>query len=245
MSDRGKRPAFYAAAPGGLRDWWTLLHAPYTAWHLSYVVIGSALAPQLDGGRLAANLVAFFLGLGIGAHALDELHGRPLRTRISDRALQVAAAGGLAGAVVLGLGGTTVIGMELLPFIAVAVFAVLAYNLEWFHGRLHTDAVFAASWGAFPVLTGYFAQAERIDIVAVLGALAAYGLSRAQRTLSKRARLIRRDVSSVRVELGLHDGTIRRLDRAEMLAPFDSALLALSWSTVVFAIALVAVRLRI
>jgi hypothetical protein len=135
--------------------------------------------------------------------------------------------------------------MELLPFIAAAVFAVLAYNLEWFHGRLHTDAVFAASWGAFPVLTGYFAQAERIDIVAVLGALAAYGLSRAQRTLSKRARLIRRDVSSVRVELGLHDGTIRRLDRAEMLAPFDSALLALSWSTVVFAIALVAVRLRI
>ena len=29
------RPAFYAAAPGGWRDWWTLLHPPYTAWHLA------------------------------------------------------------------------------------------------------------------------------------------------------------------------------------------------------------------
>jgi hypothetical protein len=243
MSDRGARPAFYAAAPGRLRDWWTLLHPPYTTWHLSYVAIGSALAPRLDLGRFAAIMVAFFLGLGISAHALDELNGRPLRTQIPDRTLRAAAAAGLLGAVALGIGGTTRIGLELVPFIAVAVFAVLAYNLEWFGGRLHTDTAFAAFWGALPVLTGYFVQAERIDIVAALGALTAYGLSAAQRTLSSRARFIRRNVSGARVELELHDGTIRHLDTGELLAPFDSALRTLSWSMVVLAAALVAVRL--
>src|SRR3989442_13616404 len=40
--------AFYALEPGGLRDYWTLLHPPYTLWHLSYVLLGAALAPMPD-----------------------------------------------------------------------------------------------------------------------------------------------------------------------------------------------------
>ena len=78
----GARPAYYAARPGGWRDWWTLLHPPYTAWHLSYVVIGACLAPQVSLAPLLATLVAFFLAVGLAAHALDELNGRPLQTRI-------------------------------------------------------------------------------------------------------------------------------------------------------------------
>ncbi|MBV8302654.1 MAG: hypothetical protein JOZ04_00485, partial [Acidimicrobiia bacterium] len=104
MPDR-HRPAFYAAARGGWRDWWTILHPPYTAWHLSYVALGAALAPHLDGIRLLATLLAFFFAVGVSAHALDELSGRPLQTRISDRALKVAAALGLAAAVGLGIAG--------------------------------------------------------------------------------------------------------------------------------------------
>ena len=42
---REERPAFYALQPGGWRDYVTLLHPPYTAWHLSYVAIGAATAP--------------------------------------------------------------------------------------------------------------------------------------------------------------------------------------------------------
>ena len=252
MSD-GTRPAFYAAASGGWRDWWTLLHPPYTAWNLSYVAIGSALAPRLDGGRLMMILAAFFLGLGVSAHALDELNGRPLRTRLPGGVLKAAAALGLVGAVGLGISGvtgvgleianTTAVGVKLLPFMGVAVFGLLAYNLEWFGGRLHTDAAFAALWGAFPVLTGYFVQAERIDAAAVAAALAAFALSKAQRELSKRARFMRRDVSVARVELELSDGSIRRMNKTELLAPLDAALRSLSWSMVLLAAALVASRL--
>src|SRR3954447_16832532 len=98
------RPAFYALAPGGWRDLVTLLHPPYTGWHLSYVAFGAAAAPTLHADRLVWALVAFFLGMGISAHALDELNGRPLRTRLSDRALVVLAALGILGAGAVGIG---------------------------------------------------------------------------------------------------------------------------------------------
>src|ERR671922_622883 len=99
------RPAFYALRSGGWRDYWTLLHPPYTAWHLSYVAMGAAAAPSFDGGRLGASVLAFFLGVGLCAHALDELRGRPLGTKLSDRTLIAIAAGSLAGAIALGIVG--------------------------------------------------------------------------------------------------------------------------------------------
>src|SRR5436190_22549412 len=94
-----ERPAFYALRGGSWRQLVTLLHPPYTAWHLSYVALGAAPAPVLHAGRLWAALGAFFLAVGIGAHALDELHGRPLGTALSDRVLAALAIAAMAGAV--------------------------------------------------------------------------------------------------------------------------------------------------
>src|SRR3954469_11995996 len=156
------RPAFYALAPGGWRDYVTLLHPPYTLWHLSYVAIGAALAPEWHPGRLAAALAAFFLAVGIGAHALDELNGHPLETRIPDRALAGLAGASIAGAVGIGIAGSVVDDLWLLAFVAAGAFIVCAYNLELLGGRFHNDAWFAVAWGSFPLLTGYFAAAERI-----------------------------------------------------------------------------------
>src|SRR5450759_3898898 len=161
-----RAPSFYAARSGGWRrDLWAVLHPPYTAWHLSYVVIGASLAPKLDVVRLIATLLAFFLAVGISAHALDELKGRPLGTEIPGAVLTTAAVLGLVGA--LGVAGLTRVGLGLLPFIAVGVLFVFAYNLELLGGRLHGDFWFALSWGAFPLLTAYFAQTGRISIGAV------------------------------------------------------------------------------
>lgn len=238
-----KRPAFYAAGPGGWRDWVTLLHPPYTAWHLSYVVIGSSIAPTFDWKRVLATVVAFFFAVGIGAHALDELSGRPLRTQIGDSVLWIAALVGVAGAVAVGIFGITRVGGGLLPFIAVGAFVVVAYNLEWFGGRLHNDFMFAASWGAFPVLTAYFAQAGKLDATAVAAAAGAYGISAAQRALSTPARRIRRKTAHVEGTIEAADGTTQAIDSAWLLAPLETALKLLSWSVAALALALLLARL--
>jgi hypothetical protein len=241
MTDRPP-PSYYAHA-GAWGDWWTLLHPPYTLWHLSYAAIGASLAPRVDAGRLLVTVSAFLLAVGIGAHALDELNGRPLHTTISGRTLGVTGAAGVSGAVALGLVGTRWVGWGLIPFIVVGVFLVLAYNLEWFGGRMHTTAVFAASWGSFPVLVSYFTQAGHLDAVALLGAGAAFALSVAQRSLSSPARLLRRRVRRVAADLELVDGELRHLDIATMLQPLERALLATSWGLVSLAVALVTSRL--
>src|SRR5262249_4892507 len=99
------RPAWYALASGGWRDYVTLLHPPYTAWHVSYVVIGGCLASSVAWGRLGAAAAAFGLAVGVGAHALDELRGRPLRTRIPDGVLVGLAAASIGAACAIGLVG--------------------------------------------------------------------------------------------------------------------------------------------
>jgi hypothetical protein len=220
-----------------------MLHPPYTAWHLSYVLIGASLAPTLNIVRLVATVLAFFLAVGIAAHALDELRGRPLQTEILAGVLWAAAAIGLLGAVGLGIAGVFVVGPWLLPFIAMGVFFVFAYNLELLRGRVHGDFWFALSWGAFPVLTAYFAQSGRLSIAALAAAIAGYALSYAQRMLSTPARLLRRRSRSVTGALTLSDGSQVALDRATLLRPLERALAALSWGIVALSLGLVASRL--
>jgi hypothetical protein len=237
-------PAYYAARSGGWRrDVWAVLHPPYTAWHLSYVVIGASLAPRVDGVRLIATLLAFFLAVGISAHALDELKGRPLGTAIPSRVLTAAAAIGLVGAVGLGVAGLTRVGWGLLPFIAVGVLFVFAYNLELFGGALHGDLWFALSWGSFPVLTAYFAQTGRLSIGALAAAAAAFALSYGQRSLSTPARLLRRRSTAVTGTVTLKDGTAVALDEATLLRPLELALRAFSWGVVALALGLAASKL--
>jgi hypothetical protein len=244
VPDEDPRPAFYAAAPGGWRDWWTLLHPPYTAWHLGYVVIGAALAPHLDAGRLIATSAAFFLAVGVAAHALDEVHGHPLRTRIPDRLLLGVATVALAGAVGVGVLLLSRVGPGLLFFIAVGPFLVVGYNLELFGGRLHTDIGFALAWGAFPVLTGYYAQAERLGPAALLAGIGAFALSYAQRALSTPARRLRRHVTRIEGGIILDDGTRVDLDQSILLQPLERSLRALAFAAVAFAVALLLAHTR-
>lgn len=243
MAAPDSRPAYYAAGSGGWRDWWTLLHPPYTAWHLAYVVIGASLAPQVDAGRLVATLLAFFFAVGVAAHALDELHGRPLRTQIPSSALIAAAIVGLAAACALGVVGVAVVGFELVPFIVIGPLLVVAYNAELFNGVVHTDTGFALAWGAFPVLTAYVAQTSSLGVAAVIAATGAFALSHAQRSLSTPARMLRRRVRHVSGSVVFLDGTTRPLDSAMLRAPLERALRAMSWSVVAIAVALAVARL--
>jgi hypothetical protein len=238
-----ERPAFYALRPGGWRDLVTVLHPPYTAWNLANVAIGAALAPHLYGGRLLAVLGAFLLGVGVCAHALDELNGRPLGTRLSTRTLVAMAGLSLAGAVAIGVVGAVTISLTLIPFVAAGTFIVLAYNLEWFGGRFHTAFWLAASWGAFPALTGYWVMAQQPRAPAALAALACFMLTIAQRRLSTPVRELRRRTVSLSGEQRLADGTVVPLDSARLAAPLEGALGAWALGVVLLAIGLVVARL--
>lgn len=240
---RLERPAFYALRPGGWRDVLTLLHPPYTAWHLSYVAIGAAVAPQFFGYRLVWTLVAFFLGVGVAAHTLDELHGRPLDTRVSNRLLAGLAGTSLVGAAVIGVVGAVTISMSLLVFVGVGVFLTVAYNLELFGGRMHSDWWFAFAWGAFPALTAFWAQAQEIRVAAVVVAGACFMLSVAQRRLSTPVRELRRRTEWVSGEQRLRNGSVVEVDAGSIAAPMEGALMACAAGMVLLAAGMVAARL--
>jgi len=243
VAESHARPAYYAAGPGPLRDWWTLLHPPFTAWHLSYVVLGAMLAPHVRLDRLIAALIAFFLAVGIAAHALDELHGRPLRTAIPRSALITVTVAGLAGAVGLGAIGISRVGWGLLPFMIIGPLLVIGYNAELFGGLIHTDLGFAAAWGAFPALTGYVAEAGRLAVAPIVAAGAAMALSAGQRHLSTPARMLRRRTSTVTGSITLNSGEVTSLDATRLLEPLERALRSLSWGVVLLAVALATARL--
>ena len=206
-------------------------------------MLGAGLAEHVDGARLVWTLAAFALAVGIAAHCLDELNGRPLGTRIPAPALAAAGGISLAGAAVIGLWGVHVIGPSLLPFVVVGVALVLAYNLELFGGAFHSDVWFGLDWGSFPLLVGYLAMAERISLGAVLAAAFAGFLSLAQRHLSTQVRTVRRRVTSVSGTLELADGAREPVTDVTLIKAPEAALRAMTLAVISLAVGLVLLRL--
>jgi hypothetical protein len=235
------RPAFYALRSGGWRDYWTLLHPPYTLWHLSFVAIGASLVPVIRPAYLGLALAAFFLAVGVAAHALDELRGRPLATRIPDAVLRALAVIGLLGAVAIGIYGASLVSWWGVVFILIGGFLVPAYNLEWFGGRFHTDLWFAVMWGGFPALAGSFAQTGRIDVPTVLVCIGCALIAAAQRRLSTPVRRVRRTVTAVDGEL-VAGGVAEPITEGTLTAAPEGALRLLWVAMVSLAAGLVVAR---
>jgi hypothetical protein len=197
MGTESPRPAFYALRSGGWRDYVTVIHLPYTLWNLSYVALGAALAPRFHTDRMLWTMAAFALGLGVSAHALDELNGRPLATKIPAAVLIAMGLGSLGGACAIGAWAAVSWGYGLLGFVAIGAFIVPAYNLEWFGGRLHNGWSLALAWGGLPVLSAYVAQAGDLRLQAVLAAGYATAMILVQRALSTPVRHARRQVGNL------------------------------------------------
>ena len=228
----GSRPAFYARPGSRLGDLVTLLHLPYTMWHLSYIAIGAAMAPRIDALRLVGTLLAFVFGLGIGAHALDELHDRPLSTRLSPATLRMLGWGGLGAGGALAIAASLVISPVALAWGAGGVLLAAAYALEWSRW-VHSTVGFGVAWGAFPVLVGYWAQTESLSLAVAVVAAAATALSMSQRALSTPARHVRRKVTDATAKIGEASW-----DRATLLATWERPLRLLALAHVLLAIGL-------
>ena len=242
MTATRPRPAFYALRSGGWRDYVTLLHPPYTLWHLSYVAVGAALAPRMDWALFGWTTLAFALAMGVGAHALDEMKGRPLQTRIPRPVLATLASVSISAASAIGITVAISHTLWLLVFVAVGAFFVVAYNLELFGGRFHGGLWFPAAWGAFPALTAYFASARTLHSAAFAAAGYAFVSSWAQRRLSTPVRLVRRRVIEVEGRMELDDGTTLPLDADALASVPEAALKALAAATVLVAVALLLFR---
>jgi len=217
MGSEGPRPAFYALRPGGWRDYVTVLHLPYTAWNLSYVALGATLAPHFRTDRMLWTMAAFGLGLGVSAHVLDELNGRPLATAIPAPVLVGLGLASLAGACAIGVWAAAQWGYALLGFVAAGAFIVPAYNLEWFGGRFHGGWWLALAWGGLPVLSAYLAESGTLRVQALLAAAYATALIVVQRTLSTPVRHARRKLGNL--------AGIEPMERALRILPLASVLL--------------------
>lgn len=233
MSDR---PAFYAPTGSRWGDFVSLLHIPYTLWHLAYVSIGAALAPELDWRILAGTLTAFGIGLGIGAHALDEVKSRPLQTGFSDLALWLMGLVAMAATIVIAALGAAEISPWVYAWAAAGVLLAVGYALEW--PVVHTDVGFAVAWGAFPVVVGYWAQTREVSLPVVIIAGGAILLSLAQRALSTPARFVRRRTTESVVSFDAD----RNWPRDELLTTWERPLRLLTWTTVAVAIGLLAIH---
>ena len=230
VAPSGKRPsvapvprgaAFYALRPGGIRDYWTLLHPPYTLWHLSYVLLGAALAPMPDPRVVAGALLAFFLAVGVASHSFDELQGRPLGTQIPSGVLVALGTLALGGAVALGAVAAAQIGLWFLVLVALGAALVISYGLEI--PIVHSDVGFALAWGGFPVVAS--AAANGAPLVATIAAAVGASLvSLAQRRLSTPVRRIRRKAADVRGSVRYRDGTVEPIDAARLISAPESAL---------------------
>ncbi|MFQ5948440.1 MAG: hypothetical protein ACE5KX_06235, partial [Acidimicrobiia bacterium] len=179
-------------------------------------------------------------GTGIAAHALDEWRGRPLRTRLSDGALLTLGLGGFAAALGVAVAGSFVISPWVFAWAVPGILLAAGYVLEWHH-RLHSNLGFAMTWGAFPVLVGYWAQAETIAGTAVAMGAAVTVLSLAQRALSTPARFVRRSAVDASVTLDV-DGGDETWDRDRLLATWEWPLKLLTATVVLLAISLLAIR---
>jgi hypothetical protein len=240
------RGAWYAQSGGKARELYTILHLPYTSMVLSYVLIGAAFSPIIYPDRLILTLVAYFLGLGLSAHALNELHARHWGDALGKRELRIVFAAPLFGALLVGAYGMYVLyrvaqsitfaPLVLLAFIVLETFFLLAYNLEISAEKFHSDLSFAVSWAALPVIISYYVNALAVTPAVILVALASAATAGIEINLSRWCKDWRRR-SSLR-EMTFEDGTTLSMTTTQLIAKPEKCL-----KLIVVAVDLVAVGL--
>jgi hypothetical protein len=149
----------------------------------------------------------------------------------------------LSGAVGIGIAGAVFFNLWLLLFVAAGAMLVPVYNLELFGGAIHHTAGFALAWGAFPLLTGYFACAGTISWEALLAAAYAALTSYVQRVLSTPVRHLRRRVAGVAGTIELRDGGREPVTRETIASAPERSLKLLAAANVALAAALLVLRL--
>lgn len=242
--------AWYARGGSKFREFYTIMHLPYTSMVLSFVLIGAALSPTIHPNRVALTLVAYFLGLGLSAHALNELHVSHWTEALGKRELTGLFAFPLVAAVVIGsygmlelfaASGSIVAPSTLLTFIVLETFFLFAYNTDAFNGRFHSDIWFAFSWAALPTLISYYVNALTVTSEAILVAIAMAATAGIEINLSRWCKDFRRRSSLT--EMRFADGTRQSMNTRQLLARPEKSLKLIVLAVDLMAIGLIVHKL--
>lgn len=192
------KKTWYSAEGSKLAEFWTILHLPYTAMSLSFLAIGFGIAGVHRWDVFAWIMVAYFLGLGIAAHAFDQLPGQgssyvKYLTPWELMALGVAA---VSAAVMIGIFWMVKLAAWHLSWIIVLqTFFVFSYPLsKTLKGFFHTDFWFAVSFGFVPVMAGYYINTLTLNPEFLPWAVVAALISGIEITLSRYVRKWRHNV---------------------------------------------------
>ncbi|MBA2486132.1 MAG: hypothetical protein H0V35_08540 [Nitrospira sp.] len=219
-----------AWGPPAFRALIGLLFLPYTGMVLAYTIMGAMLADDIHWDRVGAIVFIYFLALGIGAHALDALGTKgvkPWGPVLPPALLWCLALSSIL--IAYGIGFYYIVNAApfLAPIAVVEGFFLFAYNLEWFNGTFHTDAWFALSWGALPVLAGYVLQTNRVSLAALVVAMAMGLLSLVEIKASRPYKALKRRIGPMLLENSrVHEEDIRRFEL--ILQSLSSAVILLS-----------------
>ena len=242
--------AWYARGGSRVHELYTIMHLPYTSMVLSYILIGAMFSPTIYLDRVVLTVLAYFLGLGLSAHALNELHAAHWTEALGKSELTVLFVVPLIGAFSIGAYGTLqllAVSRSILPpallvtLILLETFFLFAYNIDAFGGRFHGDFSFAFSWAALPTLISYFVNALTITAAALFVALAMAATASIEINLSRWCKELRR--RSALSELQFADGTRQRMNTLELVAGPEKALKLIVVVVDMIAISLIAYRL--
>jgi len=216
---------------------------------LSYVTIGAMFSPTIHLDRLGLTILAYFLGLGLSAHGLNEINAAHWTRSLGKLELNVIfliplavalAIGGYGVAYLFAVSGSIFPPLALLAVILIEIFFLFAYNTISFGTRFHSDASFAFSWAFLPTLLSYYVNALTITTGALLAALAMAATAGIQINLSRWCKDLRR--RGALTELRFADGTHQGSSTLELVAKPEKALKLIVVVVDMLAISLVVYR---
>ena len=209
-----------------------MLFLPYTGMCISFTIIGSLLSTVIFWDRIIAIFLIYFFGLGISAHALDNLGSKikPWGNYFTKNELKLMTISGILISYTIGL-YYVINDVPLLLIIGILEgFFLFAYNLELFNGYFHTDFWFALSWGSLPLVAGYIIQTNSLSIIVLLCSIIVFILSYLEIRFSREYKKFKK-ITQIEIE------SRKRSNKLEFY------LKSLSLSTITFAVLFLIFRL--
>lgn len=188
---------WYSAEGSKLAELYTILHLPYTAMCLSFLTIGFALDGIRNSNIYIWTLIAYFFGLGISAHCFDQIKGQGSSYVKYLTQGELIIIGIISLLVSLWIGTIVMVTYskwQLIWLMPLQTFFVLSYPVaKLFKGTFHSDFWFSVSFGAVPVIVGYYINTGSFALVPNMWALLCFLISYIEITLSRYVRKMRKE----------------------------------------------------